>query len=68
MKIEFKDNIDKTSFVMSINGEPKCEFTSYGDGMVGITDLNGELFESETLEKQYMEMLGEQIHLKNYKL
>ncbi len=67
MSIEFKDSSDKT-FIMSIKGEAKCEFTSYGNGMIGITDLNGELFESEALEKQYMEILGEQIHLKKYSI
>jgi len=67
MKVEFKDNSNKT-FIMSINGEAKCEFTSHGNGMIGITDLNGELFESEALEKQYMEILGKQIHLKKYSI
>ena len=67
MNVEFKDNSDKT-FIMSINGDAKCEFTYHGNGMVAITDLNGELFESEVLEKQYMEILGEQIYSKKYNL
>jgi hypothetical protein len=45
---------------MYINDEPKCEFTVHEDGLIGITDLNGELFENEQLEIKYMTIMLKQ--------
>jgi hypothetical protein len=59
MNVEFEDSSDKT-FIMYINNEPKCEFTSYEDGLIGITDLNGELFKNEQVEIKYMPIMLKQ--------
>ena len=59
MNVEFEDSSDKT-FIMYINDEPKCEFTVHEDGLIGITDLNGELFENEQVEIKYMTIMLKQ--------
>ena len=57
--VEFEDSSDKT-FIMYINDEPKCEFTVHEDGLIGVTDLNGEFFENKQLEVKYVTMMLEQ--------
>jgi hypothetical protein len=59
--VEFEDVDDKT-FVMYIDDEPKCEFTYYEDGLIGVADLNGELFKSDKLAEQYLTIMLEQAH------
>lgn len=56
--VEFEDINDNT-FTMYVNNEPKCEFTLHEDGIIGITDLNGELFENEQLERKYITIMLE---------
>ena len=57
--VEFEDSSDKT-FIMYIDDEPKCEFTVHEDGLIGVTDLNGEFFENKQLEVKYVTMMLEQ--------
>jgi hypothetical protein len=59
MNVEFEDSSDKT-FIMYIDDEPKCEFTVHEDGLIGITDLNGELFKNEQVEIKYMTIMLKQ--------
>jgi len=59
MNVEFEDSSDKT-FIMYIDDEPKCEFTVHVDGLIGITDLNGELFKNEQIEIKYMTIMLKQ--------
>jgi hypothetical protein len=57
--IEFEDSSDNT-FIMYVDNEPKCEFILHENGIIGITDVNGESFKNEQLEIKYMTMMLKQ--------
>ena len=50
------DEIAKQTLLMSIDGQPKCEFIFDGDE-IQVTDPNGEQFKNELIAERYLRLL-----------
>ena len=56
------DEIAKQTLLMSIDGQPKCEFTFDGDE-IQVTDPNGEQFKNELIAEHYLKLLLESANI-----
>jgi hypothetical protein len=56
------DEVAKQTLLMSIDGEPKCEFVFDGDE-VQVTDPNGEIFKNELVAERYLRLLFETVDI-----
>jgi len=56
------DEIAKQTLLMSIDGQPKCEFIFDGDE-VSVTDPNGEQFSNELIAERYLKLLFEEANI-----
>jgi hypothetical protein len=56
------DEIAKQTLLMSIDGQPKCEFVFDGDE-VSVTDPNGEQFSNELIAERYLKLLLESANI-----
>jgi hypothetical protein len=60
-KIQINE-VAKQTLLMSIDGEPKCEFVFDGDE-VQVTDPNGEIFKNELVAERYLRLLFETVDI-----
>jgi hypothetical protein len=60
-KIQINE-VAKQTLLMSIDGEPKCEFVFDGDE-VQVTDPNGEQFKNELIAERYLRLLFEEANI-----
>ena len=56
------DEIAKQTLLMSIDGQPKCEFIFDGDE-IQVTDPNGEQFKNELIAERYLRLLFEEANI-----
>jgi len=56
------EEVAEQTLLMSIDGEPKCEFVFDGDE-VQVTDPNGELFKNDLIAERYLRLLFESIDI-----
>ena len=56
------DEIAKQTLLMSIDGQPKCEFIFDGDE-IQVTDPNGEQFKNELIAERYLKLLFEEANI-----
>lgn len=56
------DEIAKQTLLMSIDGQPKCEFIFDGDE-IQVTDPNGEQFKNELIAECYLRLLFEEANI-----
>ena len=62
MKILTLDEIAKQTLLMSIDGQPKCEFIFDGDE-IQVIDPNGEQFKNELIAERYLKLLFEEANI-----
>jgi hypothetical protein len=60
-KIQIEEIAEQT-LLMSIDGEPKCEFVFDGDE-VSITNANGEPITNELIAERYLRLLFEEANI-----
>ena len=60
-KIQIEEIAEQT-LLMSIDGEPKCEFVFDGDE-VSITNANGEPITNELIAERYLRLLFETVDI-----
>ena len=56
------DEIAKQTLLMSIDGQPKCEFIFDGDE-IQVIDPNGEQFKNELIAERYLRLLFEEANI-----
>ena len=56
------DEIAKQTLLMSIDGQPKCEFIFDGDE-IQVIDPNGEQFKNELIAERYLKLLFETVDI-----
>jgi len=56
------DEIAKQTLLMSIDGQPKCEFIFDGDE-IQVIDPNGEQFKNELIAERYLKLLFEEANI-----
>jgi hypothetical protein len=56
------EEVAEQTLLMSIDGEPKCEFVFDGDE-VQVTDPNGEIFKNELIAERYLRLLFETVDI-----
>ena len=56
------DEIAKQTLLMSIDGQPKCEFIFDGDE-IQVIDPNGEQFKNELIAERYLKLLFEEVNI-----
>lgn len=56
------DEVAEQTLLMSIDGEPKCEFVFDGDEVL-ITNANGEPITNELIAERYLRLLFETVDI-----